>query len=139
MSGQFVISLDFELLWGVRDHADRTSYSNNVLGAREAVPQMLEVFAQNSIYATWATVGFLFCETRDELIEMSPPEDLRPRYNNPALSNYSYFPEVGRNEAEDPFLQQFDADGNFIESREEENHTSDPALEIRYTFKDKDV
>jgi len=43
------------------------------------------------------------------------------------------------NEAEDPFLQQFDADGNFIESREEENHTSDPALEIRYTFKDKDV
>jgi hypothetical protein len=23
ISGQFVISLDFELLWGVRDHADR--------------------------------------------------------------------------------------------------------------------
>ena len=103
MSGQFVISLDFELLWGVRDHADRTGYGKNVLGARESVPQMLEIFAQNSIHATWATVGFLFCETRDELIEMSPPEDLRPRYNNPALSNYSYFPEVGRNEAEDPF------------------------------------
>lgn len=103
MSGQFVVSLDFELLWGVRDHADRTSYGKNVLGAREAVPQMLEIFAQNSIHATWATVGFLFCETRDELIEMSPPEDLRPRYNNPALSNYNYFPEVGRNEAEDPF------------------------------------
>ena len=64
MSGQFVISLDFELLWGVRDHADRTSYGKNVLGARDAVPQMLEIFAQNSIRATWATVGFLFCETR---------------------------------------------------------------------------
>ena len=104
LSGQFVISLDFELLWGVRDHADKTSYGKNVLGARQAVPQMLALFAQNGIRATWATVGFLFCETRDELFEMSPPEDRRPRYANPVLSNYSYFPEVGRNEAEDPYF-----------------------------------
>jgi len=34
VSSQFVISLDFELLRGVRDHADRRSYGDNVLGAR---------------------------------------------------------------------------------------------------------
>ena len=28
MSGQFIISLDFELLWGVRDHADRQTYGH---------------------------------------------------------------------------------------------------------------
>lgn len=35
MSGQFVISLDFELLWGVRDHSDKHAYGQNILGARE--------------------------------------------------------------------------------------------------------
>ena len=103
MSSEFVISLDLELLWGVRDHADRNSYGLNVMGARKAVPQILELFAQNDIRATWATVGFLFCETRDELIAASPPDELRPRYANPALSNYNYFSEVGRNEADDPY------------------------------------
>ena len=89
MSSEFVISLDFELLWGVRDHADQNSYGRNVLGARKAVPQILELFAQNDIRATWATVGFLFCESREKLVSASPPDELRPRYANPALSNYS--------------------------------------------------
>lgn len=41
MSGQFVTSLDFELLWGVRDYAGKRAYGQNVLGAREAVPRIL--------------------------------------------------------------------------------------------------
>jgi len=101
MTGQFVISLDFKLLWGVRDHADRDSYGANVLGAREAVPRMLDLFAAHGIRATWATVGFLFCESKDELIASLPQE--RPRYDDPALSNYTYLDEVGANEAADPF------------------------------------
>lgn len=103
MSGEFVISLDFELLWGLRDRANRDSYGRNILGAREAVPQMLDLFARNGISATWATVGLLFCESRDELMASMPPEELQPRYANPALSNYSYLSEVGKNEAEDPY------------------------------------
>ena len=103
MTSEFVISLDFELLWGVRDHADRSSYGRNVIGAREAVPQMLDLFARNRINATWATVGFLFCETRDELMASLPIPELRPRYANPALSTYAYLSELGRNEAEDPY------------------------------------
>ena len=103
MTAEFVISLDFELLWGVRDHADRSAYGGNVLGAREAIPKILDLFALNGIRASWATVGFLFCETRDELIASLPPEDLRPRYANSKLSNYSYLSEVGKNETEDPY------------------------------------
>jgi len=45
---------------------------------------------------------------------------------------------IDYDEAEDPFLQHFDADGNFIETLED-NPTTDPTSEIRYTFKEKDV
>ena len=41
--------------------------------------------------------------------------------------------------SQDLFLQQFDADGNFIETLEEEQPTVDASLEIRYDFKEKDV
>jgi len=101
MSGQFVISLDFELLWGVRDHSDKQAYGPNVLGARDAVPRMLELFAARDIRATWATVGFLFCETKDELMSALPVE--RPAYTNPRLSNYTYLDEVGKDERSDPY------------------------------------
>jgi len=101
MSGQFVISLDFELLWGVRDHSDKQAYGQNVLGARDAVPRMLELFAARDIRTTWATVGFLFCETKEELMAALPSE--RPAYTNPRLSNYSYLDEVGQDERSDPY------------------------------------
>lgn len=101
MSGRFVISLDFELLWGVRDHADRTSYGANILGARAAIPAMLDLFAADDIRATWAIVGFLFCENRDELLDSVP--DMLPDYANPGFSSYGYFGEVGRDEKADPY------------------------------------
>lgn len=101
MNGQFVISLDFELLWGVRDHADRNNYGKNVVGARDAVPMMLELFAMNEIRATWATVGFLFCENKDELLASFPSE--LPAYSNPRLSNFSYIDEIGNDERSDPY------------------------------------
>ena len=100
--GEFVLSLDFELLWGVRDHATRDSYGTNILGGREAIPQMLVRFERNGIQATWATVGAAFCASRDELFDALPPEELRPRYANAALSNYRYLNEIGKDEAHDP-------------------------------------
>lgn len=103
MKGEFVISLDFELLWGLRDHATRESYGSRILGGRDAIPQMLERFERDGIAATWATVGMLFCETREELLDSLPPADLRPRYRDATLSNYSYLEEVGPDEARDPY------------------------------------
>lgn len=101
MSGTFVISLDFELLWGVRDHADKSSYGRNIRGARDAVPRILDLFSKNDIRATWATVGFLFCEDKDELMSCLPK--VRPNYDRAALSNYVYLNEVGKNETDDPY------------------------------------
>ena len=98
-----VISLDFELIWGVRDHSTRDVYGANILGAREAVPRMLDLFERYGVHATWATVGFLFAESREELIHYLPAEDLRPCYDHRAYSNYEYLDEVGESEARDPY------------------------------------
>ena len=40
-------------------------------------------------------------------------------------------------EMQDPFLRQFDEEGNFIESPTEELHTTDSSLEVHYSFKNK--
>src|SRR6476660_3556153 len=97
--GDFVISLDFELHWGVRDKRPANGpYRRNLLGARTAVAGMLALFEEFGIRATWATVGFLFARSRKELHEYSPAR--RPEYRNPKLSAYEE--PVGQDEAEDP-------------------------------------
>ena len=96
----FVVSLDFELMWGVRDHLSVAQYGENVRGVRQAIPALLDLFARYGIRATWATVGFLFCETRDDLMASLPA--LRPGYLQGALSNYAYLDEIGYDETGDP-------------------------------------
>jgi peptidoglycan/xylan/chitin deacetylase (PgdA/CDA1 family) len=100
-----VISLDFELMWGVRDQRSIAQYGANIRGVRNALPKILDLFDKFEIRATWATVGFLFCETRDDLIASLPP--LRPTYRQKTFSNYSYLDEIGNNEKDDPYYFGF--------------------------------
>lgn len=94
-----VISLDFELQWGVRDQMPVDGpYRANLLGARQAVPRMLDLFEEFNIGATWATVGFLFARNRQEREEYSPI--VRPDYRNKMLDAYQEV--TGADEAEDP-------------------------------------
>src|SRR5229473_1007142 len=99
-SGALVISLDFELNWGVRDSRRVEPYRENLLGVRRVVPALLELFRKYDIHATWATVGFLFCRTREELLAAAPA--LRPRYVDRRLSPYPAIGEIGANEQTDP-------------------------------------
>lgn len=98
--GAFVVSLDFELLWGMRDllPPDGGAYRENLLGARCAVPALLRRFESHGVHATWATVGFLFARTRDELRDHWPAS--RPAYEDRRLSPYA--DAIGRDEREDP-------------------------------------
>ncbi len=97
-----VISLDFELFWGMQDGCTLDSYSDHVLGARKAIPQLLKMFQKHNIHATWATVGFLFADDYAEVQRYFPQETLLPTYKNPALSTYRCFDEIGENEREAP-------------------------------------
>src|SRR5947209_4781941 len=97
----FVVSLDLELYWGVRDHLELEAYKENLLGVRKAVPALLKVFEQYQVHATWATVGFLFCRDRQQLLGCVP--NPLPHYLEPRLLPYESLPQVGENETEDPF------------------------------------
>ena len=101
MPGTFTISIDFELYWGVHDKRTLQQYGRNILGARDAIPQMLEAFERYGIHCTWAIVGFLFFDDKEELLQHLPQE--RPRYANPALSPYPLIARIGASERQDPY------------------------------------
>lgn len=100
-NGALVISLDFELVWGIFDHvviADKVTYFNNTL---LAIPQMLEVFQKNDIKVTWATVGMLFNENWEEWKANIPQET--PTYDRGILNPYT-FGEQHRKSSYDNFF-----------------------------------
>ena len=103
MSGSLIISLDFELMWGVRDHRTVQDYGDAILGGRKAIPKILSRFQKNDIRATWATVGLLFAKNREEMLEFAPRR--RPAYENAKLSPYEDIENgvVGKDENEDRF------------------------------------
>lgn len=86
-SGKFVISLDFELLWGVRDKLSTEAYGQNLLGVWEALPKTIEAFEAHRVKATFATVGFLLASDKEELIHFSPEK--KPSYLNKNVSPYN--------------------------------------------------
>ena len=102
MAGTLIVSLDFELFWGMLDCSTLEAYQANVLGGRKAIPQMLELFRKYGIHATWATVGFLFAENYEELKRYFPKGKNCPSYADAALDPYAWFEKIGKDETEAP-------------------------------------
>ncbi len=92
--GYLVISLDFELFWGMFDKVTLAEYGDNVYGERTAIPRMLELFKKYRIHATWATVGMLMARNKQELLSFLPPPHLRPQYEDMRVSAYQYLETV---------------------------------------------
>lgn len=97
--GLFIISLDFELLWGVKDLPIAESYKENVEGARCAIPQILALFEEYNIHATWATLGIMLNSSKEDIIN-SIPRNI-PKYLNMNCSAYAHLDEVGDSEDSD--------------------------------------
>ncbi len=93
--GIFTISLDFELFWGVRDHRTIESYGENIRNVHKVVPRLLELFTKYNIHCTWATVGFLFCKDKNELINYLPAH--KPDYKQ---KEYDPYQHIEHNELE---------------------------------------
>lgn len=98
---RFIVSLDFELLWGVRDKRTIETYGENIRGVRGVIPALLDLFDRYDIHATFATVGFLFARDKEELLNHIP--GTLPDYSLPKYSPYenNYFNSVGESERED--------------------------------------
>jgi peptidoglycan/xylan/chitin deacetylase (PgdA/CDA1 family) len=102
--GTLILSLDFELFWGILDKHVLSNKKQYLINTREkAIPGILERFKDYEIHATWATVGMLFCEGKEELLDAMPAK--RPNYIHPALNAYHYLQSntLGKSEEEDPF------------------------------------
>lgn len=100
-TGKLVISLDFELFWGVRDKRSIESYGANILGVRNVIPALLSAFDNYQVKGTFSTVGFLFARNKEELLAACP--DLQPQYNDPKLSPYPSLLQLGKDEQDDPW------------------------------------
>ncbi|MFF2484020.1 polysaccharide deacetylase family protein [Paenibacillus sp. NPDC058071] len=101
-SGLFVISIDFELYWGVRDLYSLEEYRRRFGRERSLIPDTLALFARNGIHATWATVGLLFFESKGEMLASLPID--KPGYVDDGLSPYDHLASsgIGDAEADDP-------------------------------------
>ncbi len=95
--GSFVVSLDFELRWGTRDR-NRPASAPQLLNSRDVVCRLLDLFQAIGISATWASVGFLFAESRDEISHFLP--GLLPTYEQTTLNPYAE--RIGSDERDDP-------------------------------------
>ncbi len=88
MAGVFVISLDFELYWGMRDVISVEGYAAHLDGTPNAVEEMLELFKKYDTHVTWATMGFLFCKDVEEVKKYYPTK--LPNYKDDEINLYSY-------------------------------------------------
>jgi peptidoglycan/xylan/chitin deacetylase (PgdA/CDA1 family) len=99
LPGAFVVSLDFELHWGMRDRFPADSPAGVALArSRAVVPRLATTLAERGVRATWATVGFLFASSGEELAAASPT--VRPGYADRRLDPYRE--PVGASEEDDP-------------------------------------
>jgi len=97
--GVLIISLDFELHWGVFQFvSNKSPYLKNLQRTPQVIDFMLDIFKRREISATWATVGFLFAESSDMIKAFEP--NIKPVYDN--IGSNPYMLKIGRNEAEDP-------------------------------------
>ena len=97
MAGTLIVSLDFELFWGMHDCTTREEYEANIIGGRAGIPKLLSLFRQFRIHCTWASVGMLFGRSTDDLQPYLPTE--QPSYAKKKLSPYPFLHSL---EAEDP-------------------------------------
>jgi peptidoglycan/xylan/chitin deacetylase (PgdA/CDA1 family) len=95
MIPRLVLSLDFELFWGVSASRTVQGYRDNILGEWDAIPRMLALFRRRCVKATWATVGMLMCRNYAQWREMRPA--VLPGYKNQRCSTYALEAEAREN------------------------------------------
>lgn len=101
-TGQFLISLDFELHWGCFERmtlnkSDQQYFKNT----RRIIEEKLKLFASNDVHVTWAAVGMLFNRNIGDWEKNKPR--IIPTYDNPEVSAYNWIEKHGFFSEEDPF------------------------------------
>ena len=115
-----IISLDFELLWGIRDSRGK-EYHQQLLNVHQVIPRMLKLFEKYDVACTWATVGALCLSSEEEFDKIKPSK--LPSYNDEKFSPYINLDELFKLDTE--LLFASDLINKIIESPKQElaSHT----------------
>ncbi len=72
--GNFIVSLDFEMMWGVRDKRTIISYGKNIAAVRQVVPRLIKMADEVGVHLTFGTVGMLMLNGKKELLANIPTD-----------------------------------------------------------------
>lgn len=87
--GTLVISLDYELMWGMIDVAAKDGYGlTNVKQVPVVVKKMINLFEKYDLHATFATVGMIMYSNKKELLNDIPQK--HPSYQQSVMSPYEH-------------------------------------------------
>ena len=99
MKGTFVITLDYEIHWGVFDAMSLDAYGANLKNVNKVIDRLLSLCDKYQVKITFATVGMLFADSKKSLEKYNPSDT--PSYDNKSLDTYDLMPEVGVDEQND--------------------------------------
>lgn len=87
--GTLVISLDYELMWGIIDVLTKDGYGQtNVKQVPEVINRMIALFEKYDVHATFATVGMIMYPGARELLADIP--QVHPSYKQSLMSPYEH-------------------------------------------------
>lgn len=86
-SGYLVLSLDFESMWGSIGSKNVDGFRNRTANESLVVTQLLTLLEKYKIHSTWATVGALAYESKEELLK-TINYDINYKEWNLSLSDY---------------------------------------------------
>lgn len=86
-NGSFIISLDFEMMWGGIDFWTTNDYGkSHVEQVRVVIKRLIDLFKKYHVHATFATVGLMMNHGKKEAIDNIPPSV--PSYSDKKKSPY---------------------------------------------------
>ncbi|PCI11975.1 MAG: polysaccharide deacetylase [Flavobacteriaceae bacterium] len=97
--GSFVISLDYEIHWGVFDALSLDTYGENLKNVNLVIDRLLSLCDKYQVKITFATVGMLFAGSKSTLEKYNPIEI--PSYDNQKLNPFKLMSNVGVDEQND--------------------------------------
>lgn len=78
--GVFIISLDFELIWGTADLFGPKQFWKACESERKLIQRLLNLFEKYNISATWCTLGHLFLDSCRLENGIKHPDIIRPHH-----------------------------------------------------------
>lgn len=99
MNGKFIISLDFELHWGVFDALTLEQYQSNLDNVRLVIKRLIKLSDTYNVKLTFATVGLLFAKNKEDIKKYMPKNILV--YSNKNLNPYLLIDSLGYDEKTD--------------------------------------